>query len=53
VSRALLEKENVMKYLCLVYLRVGSIEVRPIRPIRELAAQAESQQRKNNSQRSG
>jgi hypothetical protein len=27
--------------------RVGSVEVRPIRPIREMAAQAESQQRKN------
>ena len=27
--------------------RVGSIEVRPIRPIRETVAQAESQQRKN------
>jgi hypothetical protein len=27
--------------------RVGSIEVRPIRPIRETVAQAEAQQRKN------
>jgi len=29
--------------------RVGSVEVRPIRPIRETVARAGSQQRKNNS----
>ena len=29
--------------------RVGCVEVRPIRPIRETVAQAESQQRKTNS----
>jgi hypothetical protein len=33
--------------------RVGSIEVRPIRPIRETVAQAEAQPRKNISERSG
>jgi hypothetical protein len=33
--------------------RVGSIEVRPIRPIRETVARAGSEQRSSNSQRSG